>query len=678
MRYLFFLLAPLLLAGPAISADLDTLKAFNPVHLTTATAWKGRQFLQADEKGRLFLLRADSLEVFPFSSDGALGDPRQLGTAMPIEILRAAMSADGDWLLSQGFEVRLFRGSKEEPVASPTWFVTGMGFLGSTPVISGLPALLIHQAASKSEDLPRDSPVIAQWDGDSWEPLVSGAIDEQAKQRPSWLHEEHSCRLIGTSSGKLWAALEYRPLLREYSASGQLFTEVVVGKGEATQRDEARDIATADRKEGAAMAAELGLSNPVPVFSVTGRIVTRTLAEGYDGRIYVLTLGGSGKFGSGPVLQRYDPVTQQLDELPLQMPDPLLSSMASTPDALYIASIETKLGIWRLPWEDLDKADWRSVSPVTVRSSDDLDLEGAWKEKGGSGLLRFAKDRVVAFERGNLTVRGLVKLSGNEALLRRSGFAETWKLAREKDVLRVERDGKTREYLRLPKIPAAVSLTPFTLGEPKELPTERIQAVQAELSKRETRAEKLRREPKTRVEDLRAVGADDLAFLKILTGEVGWIDVPRFGAPAAKDAAAMARRLLDIPLLLAAQPQIEKDFKTSPQSSDVFALFHDTLQVALGGKQRYGTQIDTAKSGPTVLPVENRTGLDGSRKKLGLPPMTDYLQGVSQLRYEGTPIQIASGEVVEPPAPSAPAKAEAAGAGAPGGASPPVPLLRRF
>jgi hypothetical protein len=337
------------------------------------------------------------------------------------------------------------------------------------------------------------------------------------------------------------------------------------------------------------------------------------------------------------------------------MPDPLLSTMASTPDALYIASIEAKLGIWRLPWEQLDKADWRPVSPVTVRSSDDLDLEGAWKEKGGSGLLRFDKDRVVAFEGGTLTVRGLVKIAGNEALLRRSGFGETWKLARQKEVLRVERDGKTREYLRLAKIPAAVNLAPFPLGEAKELPAERIQAAQAELFKREARALKLRSDPKTRLEDLRAADAEDLAFLKALAGEAGWIDRSRFGDPAARDAAAMARRLLDIPLLLAALPQVEKDFKSSPQSSEVFALFHDTLQVALGGKQRYGTQIQTAKGGPTVLPIESRAGLDGSRKKLGLPPMNDYLQGISRLRYEGKPIQIASGEVAEPPVPGKPA-----------------------
>ncbi len=657
------LLLALLLALPVASLaatyNLDAVSppGLRPEHLTTATAWGDRQFLQGDSKGRLFLLHAGTLEVFPFAADGTLGEPERLeDLGDPLAgpaggpLIRGVMSPDGDWLLVQGYKVRLFRGGKEQSLGAPRSVVFDAGFLNGDPMIGGK-ALSLSSNAVLKKDAPPNTPVLSRWEGDAWESFFVEDLGEEAKTRPASLREQYSARLLGTPDGRLWAAYEYRPLLREYSPGGRILTEVVIGSGQPEAQSNARELEKAAAEEGAELSRSLGKQVAVQV--ITAKSVARGLAGGFDGKIYVLVADGAGV-----ALDRYDPVALQVDRLPLRIPDLWHVTMASGKDGLYIAGIKANMGIWKLSWDRLEAAEWIPVTNAAVRTSEGMDLEGAWREKGGQGLVRFDKDRVISFEKGRLTVRGMVKLAGNEALLRRSGFAETWKIARQQDVLRIEREGKAREYLRLKKIPVEVSLTPFAFGEAKKLPPERVQAIQAEFADRALRARKARREPEEK-RDAQAVDAENLAWLRELTAEVGWIDTRRFGVKAAGDAAALARFGLDIPLLLAALPLVEKDLKISPEGAEEFSLFHDTLQVALGGKQKYGTQIEPAAvGGPVVLPLVSRAGVDGVRRAIGLSPLAEYLQRVSADLFAGKPVQVAAGEVVEP-LPARPSKAEA-------------------
>ncbi|HYG63656.1 MAG TPA: DUF6624 domain-containing protein, partial [Thermoanaerobaculia bacterium] len=498
----------------------------------------------------------------------------------------------------------------------------------------------------------KPAPLMLTWRGQRWDAFGATA-EKLAEPDPMALDVRRALRLGNTTDGRLWAAFAYRHQFHEYSSSGRLLTEIVVDGGDVHEVEDAE----ARRQQGAnyqKALAEQGIRSQV--MEMTARPMGIALSEGRDGRMYFLVHGDSGTAGSQVSLERFDPARAVLERMWLPIPIPGRASMASGWDGLYVAPSRAQHGLWRIPWEDLEAAEWEPVQGVEIGISDPSKLEGVWREKGGRGLVRFAKDKVITWEDGRLTVRGLVSLEGREALLRRSGFGESWKVALRSEGLRIERDGGGREYTRLSEIPKPVSLDPAPLGKVKALAPERVRTVQSELEQRTLNAQKAResKDPNQRL----AVDADNIDFLRRLTAEVGWIDAGRFGVTAASQAAVLAQNSLNVLLMLAALPKVEKDLKDLPEGGPVFAAFYDALQVALGGKQRYGTQVvPDAEGDPVVLPLERRAEVDAARRKLGLPSLPEALALLSREVFDGKPVRIAEGEVVQAP----PAAARQAG-----------------
>ncbi len=62
----------------------------------------------------------------------------------------------------------------------------------------------------------------------------------------------------------------------------------------------------------------------------------------------------------------------------------------------------------------------------------------------------------------------------------------------------------------------------------------------------------------------------------------------------------------------------------------MYSVLYDELQITLGNRQRYGTQIDTDKDGhPYILPLEDLGKVDQYRKDIGILSFKDYLKLVS-------------------------------------------------
>jgi len=128
-----------------------------------------------------------------------------------------------------------------------------------------------------------------------------------------------------------------------------------------------------------------------------------------------------------------------------------------------------------------------------------------------------------------------------------------------------------------------------------------------------------------------AVDADNTAWLVKEVRELGWIDAQRFGRSASNTAFLIVQHSGDLPLMLAALPEIEKDLKSGVGDPQDFALLYDRLQLRLGNKQRYGTQIGMNEKGePIVLPLEDHAHVEKLRKDLGLFPLTQYLAIMKQ------------------------------------------------
>ncbi|HYG62344.1 MAG TPA: hypothetical protein VEL74_07170 [Thermoanaerobaculia bacterium] len=561
------------------------------------------------------------------------------------------MSPEGDWLLLQSVGVRLFRGGEEQAVAPPTGLAaSGACLQQGAPVLAGLTLDLIVG----KEDHWKNAPWLLRWEGDRWEPLVSSPVGDGKPKSFGRALEERNLQLFCASDGRVWAAYDQQHHFRQYTAGGRLLREVVVSGGGLREAPNAEALRAIYQKEARVLAEATG--GKVIAGEITSQRVAKAITEASDGRMYFLIEGGARGEGPEMALERFDPATLELARLPLGVPSPGAVTMAAAQDGIYIAAYKASSGIWLFPWQDLDQAEWIPIDDVAV-SVEAADLDGAWREKGGRGLVRFDKDKVITWEDGRLTVRGLVSLEGTGAVLRRAGFGESWKIARKQATLRIERDGTLREYTRLAEIPKAVSLEPAPLAKAKELAPERVAAIRADLDQRVRRAAEARK--KTDLNEWRLAVADNLRYLRELTAENGWIDVRRFGVKAASQAATLAQDGSDVLLMLAALPFLEKDLKPVPEGAAVYSGFYDALQVALGGKQRYGTQIVPDGAGePVVLPIESRAQVDPVRKKIGLEPLAEFLALASRSLFQGKTIRIAEGEVVE--APKAPAQVGAA------------------
>lgn len=250
-------------------------------------------------------------------------------------------------------------------------------------------------------------------------------------------------------------------------------------------------------------------------------------------------------------------------------------------------------------------------------------LLGAWQLQGGADVVLIEADRLVVWQDGKLRVLGVLSYESGWLTVRRSGLPERWHALTQGRTLVLEQGDVPHAFERLATVPDAVQLAPAALPAPAVLTPERIAVIQQELA---SRLQADQQALKSVAVEKERVGSENMRYLRSLTQEVGWIDVDRFGSRTSYAAAILAKHGGDLRLLLAALPWIEKDFKHAGVDAQAFAIVYDSVQLDLGRKQRFGTQIRGAGGGkPFVLPLEDPERVDAFRKEIGLPPLAEYL-----------------------------------------------------
>jgi hypothetical protein len=130
-------------------------------------------------------------------------------------------------------------------------------------------------------------------------------------------------------------------------------------------------------------------------------------------------------------------------------------------------------------------------------------------------------------------------------------------------------------------------------------------------------------------------------YLRRVITEVGWIDPNRFGPRTSFRAIIIAKHTEDIRILLTALKHAGADLRKSGKGQ-TYAILYDSVQLNLGNKQRYGTQVSEDEGGPFVLPLQNPEKVDTYLAELGLPPLQDYLAKVGKYLYQGRQVRMAS------------------------------------
>jgi hypothetical protein len=255
-------------------------------------------------------------------------------------------------------------------------------------------------------------------------------------------------------------------------------------------------------------------------------------------------------------------------------------------------------------------------------------LLGSWTGLSNTkrSLVHFDEKKCFLYEDNRLQVFA-ASYDADKVILRSLGRSMVWKVRFETAMLTLaSADGQMQlRFRKLAQMPAELEPRPLALGKPMALPEEKVRRIQEELAKRLVEDQAVRKEA-PRFKDMPRVDADNTAYLTRLTQELGWIDAARFGPEAANAAFLIAQHSGDLPLMLAALPGIETDMKARRVDAQYYALLYDRLQLLLGEKQKYGTQLGQNDRGEMViLPIANRERLEELRRELGLMPFAQYL-----------------------------------------------------
>lgn len=267
-------------------------------------------------------------------------------------------------------------------------------------------------------------------------------------------------------------------------------------------------------------------------------------------------------------------------------------------------------------------------------SQPDGRLLGCWKRTDDAQeMLRFEAGRVVMASHGWTGILRVVSYEpGKVTLITMGAKVEMNYSLKEEDGKKVLTivDQKIATYSPMADVPESLDPRPLVLGKSEKLSEKRIDQIQADIASR-TKKDQDVRKPPVNVEALRKVDSENTAWLKKVVAEIGWIDADRFGADTAGGAFLLTQHSSDLPLMTAALPEIFKDVKNKKLDAQGYAMLYDRLQLMIGEKQRYGTQIGRNEKGElTVMPLEAPGDVEARRKELGLIPLKDYLAQFKQ------------------------------------------------
>ncbi|HVT58285.1 MAG TPA: hypothetical protein VHR45_07780 [Thermoanaerobaculia bacterium] len=339
-------------AGAALGAlDLQPLKG-----AAATLHWDGPQFIQADARGNVFLLRGDTLEVYPVTKSHDLGEPVRLEiserSGSPLD---AAISPQGNWVVNMGRKVHYFVDGSEKLLPELGLGLgqpITVGFLRDDPVVMVVP--MPYRGAAGDDDR-RGLPLLVRAGQDSW----STELREALHGSPDDRNTERGYRaamVLDAQRGRYFLARQYayRIELRRLGRDRPL-EELRLAKGELVFKklsDEQEKRLLGEFK------SEAGEGGKVNLFLGSNSILALA-RNGRAGPVYALL--GSGIAGKQCALDRIDWDEQRVERVALNLPCVGRASMAAGRDGLFFAEWNGERGRFFASWDALDQAKWSAV-----------------------------------------------------------------------------------------------------------------------------------------------------------------------------------------------------------------------------------------------------------------------------------------------------------------------------
>lgn len=291
-----------------------------------------------------------------------------------------------------------------------------------------------------------------------------------------------------------------------------------------------------------------------------------------------------------------------------------------------------------------------SVLGISAWSVSDLGADGtpppalpkatqAWRTVTGKQVLCMGGDQIWIPGAEVVNVLGIEQRGPETWTVRDEDRLKTWKVSQKADLLQTEVAGQVTKYRRLQSVPPECGFKDVPIGQAGEMPWERRDAISREIH------ERMQKDEVAMTNGIMGAASpvviENREYLKALIREIGWIDLHRFGPEGSGNAIVLAQHSEDLSLMTAILLFVEKDYKGAGENSVMYAILYDALQLHLGRKQRYGTQVAPDSEGhPMVLPLEDASKVEQFRKEIGLPPLAEYLKLASEGLFSGQPIRM--------------------------------------
>ena len=122
------------------------------------------------------------------------------------------------------------------------------------------------------------------------------------------------------------------------------------------------------------------------------------------------------------------------------------------------------------------------------------------------------------------------------------------------------------------------------------------------------------------------------AWLKAYVARWGWPTAAQVGREAVEAAFLIVQHAVhDTAFMRAMLPAIEQAHRRGDLDGGEVAMLTDRIEVKAGRSQIYGTQL-SLKGGRWVLdPIADSATVDARRKRMGLPPLAEYLRLVDSV-----------------------------------------------
>lgn len=296
------------------------------------------------------------------------------------------------------------------------------------------------------------------------------------------------------------------------------------------------------------------------------------------------------------------------------------------------------------------------------------DIAGSWQDEADLQYLVGIEDSslILASDGQVRSVSRFLARQGSRIDLCQGGWRTVWEVRQETAnslSLTDPRSSRARRLRKLASEPPALRVAPLPLAEPTPLPPGKVAEIQRQLWERAGRAPAGQGEARETflpppdpkqgppepfsISELSQIDqwTQTVAYLKTVITEVGWIDVERFGYAAANAAFFIAHHSSDLPLMMAALPGVKKDALSGQTEGEDYALLFDRVQLALGKKQLYGTQVGfDGANRAFVLSIEDPGGVDRRRESLGMMPLPDYVRAVARFNQVSAPSEVVFSE----------------------------------